>query len=214
MQIRFSTLSLGLALTAATALCAPARAQTDVAVSVYGSFSGTATGQVVKDIPANAAGGMIELRHIISPLVGFEATYALNRANRKYEAAQFCSLCVPVAVSANAHEITGDWIFSFHAANLRPFALAGVGVLYYQPIVSVEGTYPAPTQSSTRAVYVYGVGVDWGFLPHLGLRLQYRGNFYNAPFLTLVYGAPSAGKGNGTAFAHAADPAVGVYYRF
>jgi hypothetical protein len=214
MKLRSSALGLTLSLLLAAAACAAAQAQTDVALSVYGAFSGTTTGHAVKEIPSKAAGGMIELRHIRNPLVGYEVTYALNRANQVYEAPSFCSLCVPVPVSANAHEITGDWVFSFHAANLRPFALAGAGVLYFQPLESVQFNRPAPTQNSITLVYVYGVGVDWGIFPHIGLRLQYRGNFYNAPFLTLIYGAPTAGTGNGTVFTHTAEPAIGVYYRF
>ena len=82
---------------------------------------------------------MIELRHISNPLVGWEATYSYNRDNQVYSASVTPEVCpgvtcshrgpTPAAVSANAHEISGDWIASVHIANLRPFALAGVGIL-------------------------------------------------------------------------------------
>jgi opacity protein-like surface antigen len=106
------------------------------------------------------------------------------------------------SVSANAHQITGDWIFSARVANLRPFALAGIGLLLTEPASGQSGT-----TSSTEAVYVYGGGLDWGLLPHLGIRLQYRGNVYKAPNITTSFGT------NG-GIAHTAEPMIGVYCKF
>jgi len=203
-----------LAISVAIAACLPIQGQTDAAVSIYGAFSGTTIGQAVREVPSNAAGGMIEVRHIVNPLMGFEAAYGLNRANQVDYAPLYCSLCAPIPVSANAHEITGDWVFSSRGARFRPFALVGVGVLYFQPLVSVQYNRSAPTQSSTTAAYVYGAGIDWEVRSHLGLRLQYRGNLYNAPDLSLAFGTGSGPGHNGTVFTHAAEPAIGVDYRF
>ena len=66
-------------------LCgAVAQAENDVAASLYGAFSGTTTGNNVKQSPANQAGVLFELRHISNPLVGYEVTYSYNRANQSY----------------------------------------------------------------------------------------------------------------------------------
>jgi opacity protein-like surface antigen len=105
------------------------------------------------------------------------------------------------AVSANAHEITGDWLISVKAANLRPFALAGVGLLLNEPTSGQSNS-----SSSNTVVYVYGAGLDWGLLPHLGLRFQFRGNVYKAPDITKAFGSTGA-------FAHTAEPMIGVYLR-
>ena len=86
-------------------------------------------------------------------------------------------------------------------ANLRPFALAGVGLLFNQP-----ASGQADTTSSNKPVFVYGGGLDWGLLPHIGLRLQYRGNLYKAPDLTTLYGSSGA-------FTRTAEPMIGVYLR-
>jgi len=186
-------------------------AQTSVAASVYGAFSGATNGNGVQQSPSNAAGTLIELRHISNPLIGYEATYSYNRDNQVYRATSFacpvaavppCSPLPPQPVSANAHEFTGDWVVSVKVANLRPFALAGLGVLLNEP----SGTQ-ADTTSSTKAVYVYGAGLDWGLIPHLGLRLQYRGNLYKAPDLTRLYTSTNA-------FTHTAEPMIGAYFRF
>jgi hypothetical protein len=76
-----------------------------------------------------------------------------------------------VPVSANAHQVTADWVVSVRVLNVRPLALGGVG-----PLVVVPVTDQTLTSTSTLVVYVYGAGFDVGLIPHFGLRLQCRGN--------------------------------------
>ena len=181
-----------------------AYAENDVALSLYGAFSGTTNGNGTSQSPANAAGGLFELRHISNPLVGYEATYSFNRANQRYSVLNCpVSGCLtPQSVSADAHEISGDWIVSVHVANLRPFVLAGVGVLVNEPSGSQSGT-----SSSTKPAFIYGGGLDWGLISHLGLRFQYRGNLYKAPDLTTAFSSTDS-------FTHTAEPMIGAYFRF
>ena len=212
---------------------APALAQTSVALSGYGAFGGTTTGNGTQQSPANQAGGMFELRHISNPIFGFEATYSYNRANQTYSSApgdepaaacpsSGCGSSVET-VRANAHEITADWVPSLGVANFRPFGVLGVGLLLDVPAESQATAYsscPAcpvgapgtvlttgPTSTSTRAIYVYGAGLDWGLLPHLGLRFQYRGNLYQAPNVTNLFSSTNA-------FTHTAEPMAGAYFSF
>lgn len=200
---------------AAAVVCAHAAAQPDIAASVYGTFSGTTTGNGVIQSPSNAAGVLFEVRDIHNPLVGFEGTYSYNRADQMYTSQSFACPAVtgvpcntPAAfVPNNAHEITGDWIVSVKVANLRPFALAGGGLLLNQPSGgSASTTSVTNTMSATKGVFVYGGGLDWGLLPHIGLRLQYRGNVYSAPALTTVFTSSGA-------FVHTAEPVVGIYFK-
>jgi opacity protein-like surface antigen len=197
---------------AAAFVCAHATAQPDIAASIYGTFSGTTTGNDVIQTPSNAAGVLFEVREIKNPLVGFEGTYAYNRSDQGYQSqitncpslppstATSCNT-PPAFVLNNAHEVTGDWIVSVKVANLRPFALAGGGLLFNQP----SGGQTA-TMSATKGVLVYGGGLDWGLLPHIGLRFQYRGNVYSAPALTTVFTSSGA-------FIHTAEPVVGIYFK-
>jgi opacity protein-like surface antigen len=193
-------------LLAITASAAAAGAQTSVAASVYGAFNGTTNGNGTQESPANQAGGLFELRHISNPLWGFEATYSFNRANETFRPAgnppcpsSGCSFTVET-VRANAHEITADWNPSLHIANFRPFGVLGVGLL-----LDVPDSGQSNTSTSTKPVYVYGAGLDWALLPHLGLRFQYRGNLYKAPDLSSLY------TSTGT-FTHTAEPMIGVYF--
>jgi len=183
-------------------------AQTDVSLGLYGAFTGTTNGDGVQQSPSNAAGLMFGVRHIDNPLVGYEGTYSWNRANQVY-APTVCPVvgvtpqCDPAtAVSGNAHELTGDWIVSFKLANLRPFGLAGVGMVFNEPASGQTGTH-----SSDKGVFLYGLGLDWGVVPHLGLRFQYRGNVYHAPDLTSALG--SSGR-----FLRTGEPMAGAYFRF
>ena len=202
MRLHSLLRSLALSFFFAAVVCVAAHAQTDLALSVYGTLDKTAGPNLgVQDTTSNAAGGMIEVRHIRNPLVGYEATYSFNRANQLYVGN--CSLCLPVAVSADAHQIAGDWVVSAHAGNLRPFALAGAGLLLTEPISG-----QSYTQSSNKAVYVYGGGLDWGVLPHIGLRFQYRGNVYKVPYITTIYGTSV------DPYKHTAEPMIGAYFRF
>jgi opacity protein-like surface antigen len=180
-------------------------AQTSVAFSLYGAFTGTTTGNGVQQSPSNAAGGLFELRRISNPILGWEATYAYNRANEVYRPTTCVvgvSPCTAAAVANNAHEITADWVPSIHISNLRPFAVLGVGVLLNQPVSGQSNT-----ATSTQGVYVYGAGLDWGLLPHLGLRFQYRGNLYKAPNVSRLFTSTNA-------FTHTAEPVIGAYFSF
>jgi opacity protein-like surface antigen len=107
----------------------------------------------------------------------------------------------PATISADAHEVTADYLASLKIANLRPFVLAGAGLLFNEPVSG-----QANATSSNKPVAVYGAGLDWGLLPHIGVRLQYRGNLYKAPDLTKAFSSTGA-------FTHTAEPMIGIYLR-
>lgn len=201
----------GWALLVVVVLCGGvARAQTDLAASVYGAFTGSVTGNGVTQSPANQGGAMVELHHQSNPLVGYALTYSWNRADQRYTGGQVtCGLpcgnqptTETAHVPANAHEVTAAWEVGLHVLNLRPFLLAGGGVLFHQAAQSSSGT-----RNGTAGVLVYGGGVDVGLLPHVGIRAQYRGNVYSAPQLSTAFSSTKA-------FFNTAEPMVGVYLRF
>jgi opacity protein-like surface antigen len=197
-SMKTAFLLIGMAMPASVA----AYAQTDVGLSLYGAFSGTTTGNNVTQSPSNAAGGLIEVRHIRNPIIGYEGTYSFNRANQTYtQCGTSNPLCLREPISANAHEVTGDWVASVKITSFRPFALAGGGILFDAPVGGQSST-----TTTTKPVFVYGAGVDWGLLPHLGVRFQYRGNLYKAPDLTTLFTSTNA-------FTHTAEPMIGVYLR-
>jgi hypothetical protein len=209
VRLNRSRLGLALAFVLAAVASQAARAQTDVALSLYGTFTGTTNYNIdlQHQKSANAAGAIFEFRHIRNPLVGYEATYSFNRANQVYSYTGTTPAgsepgIHPNGVSANAHEITGDWIFSVQTGKLRPFALVGAGLLLTEPVSG-----QSETKRSSQPVYVYGAGLDWGLGSHLGLRFQCRGNVYKAPNISTAYGS-------NTVFMHTAEPMIGAYIKF
>lgn len=141
--------------------------------------------------------------------------------------------CPRETVSANAHEFTADWNPSrlIFKQQLLLFGVLGGGLLADVPSSSnaiVVTNYPcglpvnnrfdcggvtppatvttsSGTRTSFKPVYVYGAGLDWGLLPHLGFRVQYRGTVYSAPNMTKLF-SPT-----GT-YTHTAEPMVGIYF--
>jgi hypothetical protein len=200
----FGLVGLGCAAASAQTEAARAISRTDIGVSLYGAFSGATSGNNVQESPSNSAGGMIEVRHIVNPIIGYEGTYSFNRGNQTYTSCPslFNPLCEKIPVLANAHEVSGDWVASLKISNLRPFALAGVGFLFDVPASGQTGT-----TVNTKPMFVYGAGLDWGILPHLGIRGQFRGNVYRAPELTTAIGSTGA-------FMHTSEPMIGAYFRF
>lgn len=190
-----------------------ANAQTDLAASVYGAFTGSVTGNGVTQSPANQGGAMVELHHQSNPLVGYALTYSWNRADQTYTRGQItcgqpCGnqpTTLTERVPANAHEVTAAWEVGVHVLNLRPFLLAGGGVLFHQ--VGQSTGSATTTMNHTAGVLVYGGGVDVALVPHLGLRAQVRGNVYSAPQLSTAFSSTKA-------FFNTAEPMVGAYLRF
>jgi opacity protein-like surface antigen len=223
--VKFSGRFLVFALCLVTVLPAARAAETDAAVSVYGSLNTTSnTSNGLTQIPANSIGGMLEFRHIIRSLVGFEGTYSFNPANQEYSYPVACSgASCPLApyaagVSAVAHEITGDWVLTRKIKKVNAFVVAGAGIVFNQPSKGFVYSYslsatpafqsaPAPTSSASSPVFVYGVGADWALSKRLGLRFQYRGNIHKAPALTTALSSTNV---ESTTY----EPMFGAYYRF
>ena len=61
-----------------------AHAQFDVAGSFYQTFNTSTTGQGTVQKPSNSPGGLLEMRYIDKPLLGFELSYSFNPADESF----------------------------------------------------------------------------------------------------------------------------------
>ena len=193
----------------------PTQAQTSVALSALGSFKPTTGNSVTRQVPSNSPGFMIELRHISSPLFGYDVAYSYRGADQLYEYIGSIPASCPgpacptyvtsnsQPVNADSHALTLNWVVSLPVANFRVFALAGGGFENFNPTSSQAGG----TQSQTRGVFDYGAGFDWTLLPHLGLRFQYRGNVFKAPQLATAFSSTDK-------FTQESEPMLGAYFNF
>jgi hypothetical protein len=180
--------------------------QTDIGGSFYRTFTSSVTGMGTVQTPTDSEGGLLEVRHIASPLVGYEMAFSFNPADQAYAPkAGACALVCqnPVTkITGNAAEFTADYVASYKTGNLRPFLVGGLGVF-----ITIPGATPLGNNTSIRGVYVYGGGLDWSFGKHLGVRVQYRGNLYKAPNVSSIY--PATGM-----WTQSGEPMGGIFYRF
>lgn len=176
---------------------ATAHAQTDVALSGFRTMTSSSSGGGTQQTPHDSEGGIIELRHIVNPLVGFEGAVSFNPDNQSFApetgACGFVCGLTPQEVSGKLTEFTLDWVVSMKAGKVRPFALGGVGFAFTVPGRNPTVTTPnrpVPGYSVTtvvRPVFVYGGGLDYSFTKRFGLRVQFRGNMTKAPDLRSLY---------------------------
>lgn len=183
------------------------RSQTDVSLSIYEAFTSSTSGNGTDQTPSNGPGGLLEVRHIRKPLLGFELTYSFNRAAQAYTpTVGNCGfLCgnQPIKNSASASEVSVDYVASKGFGRLRPFVIGGMGFFITVPAVS-DINY---LNTVVRMAYVYGGGVDVAFSPRVGMRVQCRGNLYKAPNLSPFFNPTGA-------FTETVEPMAGLYYSF
>lgn len=180
--------------------------QTDIGASFYKTFVSSTTGMGTVQTPSDGIGGMLEVRHIASPFLGYEMTFSLNPADQAYvPKTGACGLVCQnpnTKISAKAAEFALDYVASYKTGNLRPFLVGGLGFF-----VSIPGDTPYGNNTSVRPTYIYGGGLDWDLSQHLGVRVQYRGNLYKAPNISSIY--PATGV-----YTQSGEPMGGLYYRF
>ena len=206
--MRMKCMQIAFVLIAMAGLCAAAQAQTDIAASFYRTFTGSSTGYGTNQSPSEDFGGMFELRHISKPLIGYEITYAVNPSDQAYSTNKAtCNLnCSnpPTTSTSFEHQVSIDWVPSLKVGNLRPFAVGGIGFSMFVPRNNTVNFNT--TVDVVRATFVAGGGLDWGFLPRAGLRLQLRDDIYKAPNLSIPFNATGA-------YTHSVKPMIGIYFR-
>ena len=190
---------------------ATAAAQTtDIAGSFYATLNGgTQTGNGTVQTSPTSEGGLMEIRHIQkNPLIGYELSYSFNTATQTYALVPGCTAFQcnnpPVngteTVKGTANQVGLAWVPTFKFGNLRPFGVAGLG--FYIDTPSTDIGY---LNTVVRPMYIVGGGVDWGLLPHAGLRLQYREELFKAPNLDDRYNTTGE-------FTYSSMPMVGFYF--
>ena len=101
MPVKQSILTFSAA-AAIVLLAASARAQTDVALSIYGAFSGATNGNGVQDSPSNSAGGLFGIPSYFPSTDWMGSHISYNRANQVYSTACGANVtCAPTTRAAS-----------------------------------------------------------------------------------------------------------------
>jgi opacity protein-like surface antigen len=163
------------------------------------------------DIPHEATdsgGFMLGYRYHFKPWFAVQGDYGYTRNTQKY----FDPVFGETDIQANLHQLTGEAVITAPShSHVRPYALAGIGGLFFRPTNSfnnaVFGISNNTGNNQTKTAFVYGGGVDFDLTHSVAFRAEYRGYLYKIPDFQI----PGLATDN---FTHLAQPSVGVVWRF
>ena len=163
------------------------------------------------DIPheATKSGGfLIGYRYHLNPWFAVQGDYGYTRNTQKY----FDPFFGETDIQANVHQLTGEAVITAPSrSRVRPYALAGIGALFFRPTNSLNNSFVGVGNNTgnnqTKPAFVYGGGVDFDISKYLAFRAEYRGLVYKIPDFQL----PGLASDN---FTHMAQPSVGLVWMF
>ncbi len=140
---------------------------------------------------------MVGYRYSLNRWLGVEGDYDYFSNSQKYFSSNSLT-----TIKTNVHAITGTAVIKAPTFfNLKPYALAGGGVMIFDPRDHTGG------DSQTRGTFVYGGGADYALTKRLSARAQYRGFVYRVPEFEL-----STLKTD--KWTHSAVPSMGLVFSF
>jgi len=182
--------------------------RSDAAVQGFGAFQKPdAIGLGVEDKATYSGGFLASYRYHFNHFSALEVNYGYSRFAQRYTTASGNA-----AIQANVNEASLAYVLTPHSfadGKLKPFALAGVGALIFDPTNNTGGSV-AGSFVQDRSAFLYGGGVDYFPLSghdRFGLRLGYRGLVYKAP----SFDVPGL---NTEAITNLAEPYAGIVFRF
>ena len=165
----------------------------EITVQGSGFFTKQTTGSGITSKPTNAGGFMMGYRANLNNWFAVEGDYDYFRNSQKFLAPKSFT-----QVRTNVNAITAAGVLKLPAfRNVRPFAIAGGGVMVFDPRTHIGNGNQA------RGTFVYGGGADLPVMKHVALRAQYRGFVYKVPDF-------DASNIKVDKFTHSAVPSAGV----
>jgi opacity protein-like surface antigen len=171
----------------------------DLSFDGFYQFTSTASGNGISDRASKSAGGAAAFRHSYHWWLGYEASYEYSRYTEYYTGQVF-------GIQHNQHEFSGSYyVHGPHTiSGIQPFAIAGASAVIFSP--SLNGGQNVAWQA--RPGINYGAGVNVPLLSsYFGLRVEYRGLFYQAPDF-------GQAKLTTNAWRNTSEPTAGIYFRF
>lgn len=174
-------------------------------VSIQGTANFTRNSDSL-DIPHSAtkSGGFLAgYRLHLNRWLAVQGDYGYTRNSQDY----FDPFFGPTRVQTNIHELTGEAVITAPTTSkVRPYALAGIGGLFFRPVNNIDNA-ALGVSNQTKPAFVYGGGIDFNLVKNVALRGEYRG----LVFKILDFQIPGLAS---DAFTHVAQPSVGLVWRF
>jgi len=179
----------------------------DIALGASGALSSQASGNGTTLAPTQAVGFLVTGRFRFTPKFAIAGNFDRFRNSHIYT--------VPpnvFRIHTKISEYSGALVFTpKETEKFEPFFLGGVGVLRFYPdynFTYINGfQVPVYVVNQNRLVFIYGGGLNYTVIHHIGLRLQYRGLVFTAPTM----GGPGFFTGSRE---HIAEPSLSVAFKF
>jgi opacity protein-like surface antigen len=178
--------------------------RSEISLQGAGFFTQGSSGNGTAYSTTQTGGFLSTYRYHFNHWMAAEAGYGFAVDSQKYLLSSS-----PFRVKSGIHQVTGSLVFNLPSrasSRLSPYFLAGAGALLFDPTGS-QFTTVSGAESQAKAVFVYGVGLNYALRKRISLRAEYRG---------LVYGAPDFGFSSLTSnsITHTAEPSLGLTFRF
>jgi opacity protein-like surface antigen len=179
------------------------RGTQEFSVQGTGDFTKDSTSNGVHQHSTNSGGFLLSYRYHFNSWFSADVSYGRDRETQRNTA--FGSV---LSVQSNVHQATAAGVVNlpWRPARLNPYVLAGTGALAFAP-TQAKGATVLGAGGQSKATFLYGGGVDYDFVKHFSLRMEYRGFVYGRP----DFGVIALRTG---AVTNTAQPSAGVVFRF
>ena len=175
----------------------------EFAIQGTGFFTKDSSGNGLTQHSTDTGGFLADYRIHLNKWLAADGAYGYIRNTE-----QSFTLTDSFPVQANVHQLMGSVVgnLPFARARFEPYVLAGAGALIFDPTGNAGGSVDG-AERQTKAAFVYGGGANYHVLPHVSLRLEYRGLAYKRPDFGLNFL-------NSDKFTHTAEPSAGIVFRY
>ncbi len=180
----------------------------DFSISGFGLFAPNVNSGVVYPESTTSTGGVLgSYRYLVTPRSGLELNYAFSQNSVKFHAS-------PVAhandrVHSKNQEFSAAYVYSRNYRKFNPFVEAGIGGMFFTPILdSGTATAALSVKSQTRVGGLFGGGLAYEISPSFDIRAEYRGFVAKAPTFGISYLSPV------NAYYVISTPSIGIAYHF
>jgi opacity protein-like surface antigen len=182
----------------------------EVSIQGTGFFTNNTTGKGIKQHTTDSGGLLVSYRYQISRWIATDGSYGYTRNTFQNSVPQLFAAGTGFDVQTDVHQITGALVLTAprSVGPFKPFALAGGGVLNFDPVGNRNvGISVIRASGQNKGVFVYGAGTDINLSDYIAFRLEYRGLVYDRP----DFGFAFLNSGRTT---HTAQPSAGIVFRF
>jgi opacity protein-like surface antigen len=172
-----------------------------ISIQGIGMFTKGSDGNGIRQEASKSSGFLAGYSYQFNRWASVEGNYGYSRNTQN-----FIATAGTTGIQSNVHQFTGAFVahLPVYSSRVEPYALAGTGALMFDP---TDNNAVAGAERQSKAVFLYGGGVNWGLTSKIGLRTEYRGFIYQTP----DFGISSLNLDKVT---HLAQPSAGLYFRF